>query len=340
MDAEERVAAGAVGIRGAWLVRLLRVLLVQREAALVVFIAIIGAVMTWLTPTFLTVGNLEAVGLGLSSDGVIAIGMTFLLAAGLFDLSVGSVLAFGGITAGFFDVHGIPAALAIVIALLLSGGIGLLNGLLVTKARINCFIETLGMLSILEGIVLLIGGGFGISNLSPAFDVIGQGQVGTVQYPILITIGLAIVGDFLMRKSRLARYAYYVGGNAKAARLTGINVDRVVLFGFFLTALLAGFSGIVETARFGSASVSVGANTPLNVIAEVVIGGAALSGGSGTVLGSLLGVLLLQLILNALNLLGVATYWQPVAAGIVLISAVGFDTLTSRIDFQKLGMRR
>lgn len=321
-------------------IRLVRTLLHQREAALVGFIVVIGIVMTVLSSTFLTAGNLEAVGLGLSSDGVIAIGMTYLLASGRFDLSVGSILAFGGVIAGLFDVHGVPAPLAILLGVIICGGIGLVNGLLVTKGGINCFIETLGMLTILQGVVLLVGGGFGISNMSSSFDVLGQGQLGSVQYPIIIALVLAGIGDVLMRKSRAARYAYYVGGNEKAARLTGIRVDRVVIIGFVLTGVLAGFAGIVEAARFGSASVSVGASTPLNVIAEVVIGGAALAGGSGTVLGSLLGALLLQLILNALNLLGVATYWQPVASGLVLIAAVGFDTLTGRLDLRGLVHRR
>lgn len=311
----------------------------QREAALAGFIVVICVALFIATPDFLTIGNAKAILLGLSVEGIIAIGMTVLLASGGFDLSVGSVLAFGGVVGGLLVLAGIPAALSIVLAVVVCALIGVLNGVLIAKAKINCFIVTLGSLSVIQGAVLLAGGGFGVTNLPTGFTDIGQSSIATVQLPIIIVIGLAIIGDFVLRRSRVFRYAYYVGSNERAARLTGIPVERVQIIGYVLTAALAGFAGVLLAARFGSASVEVGQTTPLDVIAAVVIGGASLAGGAGTVLGSMLGVLLLQLIINALSLLGVATYWQPIASGLVLIAAVGFDAFTGRLQLSKLRAR-
>lgn len=317
----------------------LRRVFMQREAALAGFIVVICVALFIATPDFLTVGNIKAVLLGLSVEGIIAIGMTVLLASGGFDLSVGSVLAFGGVVGGMLVLAGLPAALSIVLAVVICAVIGVINGALVAKAKINCFIVTLGSLSVFQGAVLLAGGGFGITGLPAGFTNIGQNSIATVQLPIIIVIALAIIGDFLLRRSRVFRYAYYVGSNERAARLTGIPVERVQILGYVLTAALAGFAGVIQAARFGSASVEVGQTTPLDVIAAVVIGGASLAGGAGTVLGSILGVLLLQLIINALSLLGVATYWQPIASGLVLIAAVGFDAFTGRLQLSKIWAR-
>lgn len=332
-------AAGASVTRAGRARAVARRVLVQREAALAGFVVVFCVALTIYTPDFLTRGNIEAVLLGMSVEGLIAIGMTVLLAAGGFDLSVGSVLAFGGVAGGLLVLDGLPAAVSIVLAVAVCAAIGAVNGFLVAKAKINCFVVTLAALSIVQGAVLLAAGGFGVTNLPAGFTVIGQKTIATVQLPIIILIVLAVLGDFLMRRSRIFRYPYYVGSNERAARLTGIPVERVQMLGYVLTAALAGFSGVLEAARFGSASVEVGQNTPLDVIAAVVIGGASLAGGSGTVLGSMLGVLLLQLIINALNLLGVATYWQPIATGFVLVAAVGFDVVTGRVKVGRLRSR-
>ncbi|MBO0785398.1 MAG: ABC transporter permease [Actinobacteria bacterium] len=333
------MATGAAGASAGRVRDVARRLLVQREAALAGFIVVFCVVLTSANASFFTVGNIEAVLLGVSVEGMIAVGMTVLLASGGFDLSVGSVLAFGGVVGGLIVLGGVPAPAAILLAVVVCAAIGVINGFLIAKVKINCFIVTLGALSVVQGGVLLAGGGFGITNLPSAFTAIGQKSIATVQLPIIIVIVLAIIGDFLLRRGRVFRYAYYVGSNERAARLTGIPVERVQMLGYVLTAALAGFAGVVQAARFGSASVEVGQTTPLDVIAAVVIGGASLAGGSGTVLGSMLGVLLLQLIINALNLLGVATYWQPIASGLVLIVAVGFDVLTGRFQTSRLRAR-
>lgn len=302
----------------------------QREVALAVFILIGGAVLAVESPEFLTFGNLHAVFLGMAVEGMVAIGMTVLLVSGGFDLSVGSVLALGGIVSGLLVVDGVPTPIAVAGALITGITVGLTNGLLVAKVGVNPLITTLGMMSVIQGVVLLLGGGFAVTGLPPSLTNLGQSVYFRIQAPIFLMIGFAIVGDFLLRRSRWFRLAYYVGGNEQAARLTGIPVDRVKIACYCLTAGLASFGGIILAARFGAASVNAGQTLALDVITAVVIGGASLSGGSGTVLGAMLGVLLIQLINNAFNLLGVNIYWQPVVQGTVLIVAVAADAIATR----------
>lgn len=308
----------------------------QREAALICFIVFFGIVLTLFSPVFLTGGNLRSLLLGLSVKAIVAVGMTVLLVSGGFDLSVGSVLALGGMVAGLLVLHGTPVVLAVLAALAAGVVVGAVNGVLVAKGGINPLIQTLGMMSVVRGLVLLLGGGFGATGLPSSYTAIGQTLVLTLQMPIIIMIVLVVVGDVLLRRSRFLRTAYYIGGNEKAARLTGIRVDRLKITGYVLTAVLAALAGVVTSARFGSASVDAGSGLELQVIAAVVIGGASLSGGSGSVLGALLGVLLTELIVNALDLFSVPVYWQPIAIGAVLIIAVGSDALTGRLRLSRV----
>lgn len=312
------------------IVRLIVGLAVQREAALAVFILVAGAALAVASPEFLTFGNLHAVLLGMSVEAIVAVAMAVLLVSGGFDLSVGSVLALGGVVAGLLTLNGVPVALAVSGAVIAGLAVGLTNGLLVAKVGVNPLITTLGMLSVINGVVLLLGGGFAVAGLPPALTNIGQSVWLHIQSPIYFMVGFAVLGDVLLRRSRLFRLAYYVGGNEQAARLTGIPVDRVKIAGYCLTAGLAALGGVILAARFGAASVNAGETLPLDVITAVVIGGASLSGGSGTVLGAMLGVFLIQLINNAFNLLGVNVYWQPIVQGSVLIMAVAADAIATR----------
>lgn len=332
--AQARSGTGSSPRRGSGTAKLLRRavvgLAVQREAALGVFILIGGAALATQTPQFLTFGNIHAVFLGMAVEAIVAVGMTVLLVSGGFDLSVGSVLALGGVVAGLLVNDGVPTPLAVLGALIVGVAVGLTNGLLVAKVGVNPLITTLGMLSVIQGFVLLLAGGFAVTGLPPSLTVLGQSVYFRIQAPIYFMLGFAILGDLLLRRSRLLRLAYYVGGNEQAARLTGIRVDRVKIAAYCLTAGLAAFGGIILAARFGAASVNAGETLPLDVITAVVIGGASLSGGSGTVLGAMLGVLLIQLINNAFNLLGINVYWQPVVQGSVLILAVAADAIATR----------
>lgn len=286
--------------------------------------------MTIASPVFLNRLNLEAILLGLSVEAPIAIGMVILLISGGLDLSIGSTLAFAGVVTGLALKANIPVVLSILLGILAAFGVGLVNGLLVSKLKINPFITTLGMMMTVRGLLLVIAKGRAVLNLPESFTIIGQGKLSGIQYPIFVMLFLVIVGDILMRNSRFFRQNYYIGGNEHAARLSGVSVDFVKIFNYCLVAILAGISGLLITARFGSSSVTVGGGMELRVITATIIGGASLSGGEGSVLGAFLGALFMAVLANALNLLGVDVYWQNLITGLTLIIAVVFDVINER----------
>lgn len=305
-------------------------LIAQRESALVLVLLVAGVFMTVASPVFLSRANIEAILIGLSMDATIAIGMAILLISGGLDLSVGSTLALTGVVTGLVLNAGVPPVLAILVGLMAALLVGLANGLLVARLGINPFITTLGMALAVRGLVLVIAKGRAVLNLSSAFTVIGQGRLFGIQYPIYVVLTLVIIGDLLVRNSRFFRQSYYIGGNEKAARLSGINVNLVKILNYCLVALLAGVAGLMITARFGSASVTIGSGVELRVITAVIIGGASLSGGEGSVLGAFLGALFMGFLANALNLLGVDVYWQNLVTGAILIFAVVVDVLNEK----------
>lgn len=308
-----------------------RRLLQQRELSIFLVVLAGGVYLNFASPNFLHKTNLIAVLLGLSFDAIIAVGMTILLVSGGFDLSVGSVLALGGAVAGYaMTKWGFGVPMAIVAGLLSGVLVGYVNGWVIARVGVNPLIGTLGMMSIARGAVLILTAGYGIPNLPPAFNKIGQGLFAGIQYPVWIMLLTVVVGELLFRRSRFFRQSYFVGGNERSARLSGINVQGVKIANYVLVGLLSALTGLLLTARLGTASVSAGMGAELRVISAVVIGGASLSGGEGSVIGSLLGVMLMALISNGLNLLGVNVYWQTIVIGTVLVLAVAADTLSRR----------
>jgi ribose transport system permease protein len=257
--------------------------------------------------------------------------MTVLLVSGGFDLSVGATLALAGAVAGYAMIFwDVSVPVAILLALLASILVGLTNGLLVAKVKVNPLIATLGMMSVVRGIVLLLTAGFGIPNLPESFNQMAQDKLFGIQFPVYIMIVCVIIGDTLLRRSRYFRQSYFVGGNEKSARLSGIRVSRVQIVNYIIAAVMAGFAGLLLAGRFGTASVSAGVGVELQVISAVVIGGASLAGGEGTIIGSLFGVTLMALISNGLNLLGINVYWQTIIIGAVLVIAVAADSLSHK----------
>jgi ribose transport system permease protein len=253
--------------------------------------------------------------------------MVILLVSGGLDLSVGSTLAFTGVVCGLALSAGVPSVFAIVLSLIAALGVGMVNGVLIAKLKMNPFIITLGMMITVRGLLLVIAGGRAVLNLPPSFTIVGQGKLLGVQIPILVVVLLTVVGDLLLRNTRFFRQNYYVGGKEQAARLSGIKVDFIKIFNYCMIAVVAGISGLMITARFGSSSVTVGSGVELRVITAAIIGGASLNGGEGSVLGALLGAFFMGMLANALNLLGVDVYWQNLVTGVMLILAVVFDMI-------------
>ena len=311
----------------------------QREFMIFAIVLVVFIVMSFASPYFLNSGNLLALLLGLSVEALIAVGMTNLMVSGGFDMSVGSVVAFTGAAVAICITSGVPVVLAVFIGLAIGTCIGLFNGFVVSKLGINPFVTTLASLSLFRGLTLIITKGQNISELGDSFTVIGQKTIFGIQTPIIYAVILVIVGDILLRKSRFFRQNYYIGGNEKAAKLSGIPVNKMKILNYGITGLLAGFAGIVMTARLGTASVTAGTGLELRVITAVIIGGASLQGGEGTVIGAFLGSLLMALITNALTLLGVDVYWQTFVIGATLLIAVLIDRL-GKIRKEKIAMAK
>ncbi|HML38285.1 MAG TPA: ABC transporter permease [Bacillota bacterium] len=308
----------------------LKRILATREAILILALVVGGFIVSLYSPVFLSRPNIIAMVLSISVEGMIAVGMVMLLALGELDLSVGMTMGFIGVLTGTLLKNGLGDVPTILLALGIAVVIGLTNGVLVTKFGLNAFITTLGMSCALEGLMLVMANGRSVTGLTSTFKHLGQGTLFGVQYPIYILLLIVIVSDILLRNSRRLRQIYYIGSNAKAAKLNGINVGKVKIACFCFCALLSGLAGILITARFGSSSVTVGSSTAMDVITACIIGGASLNGGKGTVWAAVLGTLFLAMISTALNLLGVNIYWQNFATGVILIVAIFFDAVSER----------
>ena len=308
----------------------LRRLAGQREFGIFAVIATIVVIMSFASPVFLNVRNLQALLLTASGEAVLAVGMTILMVSGAFDLSIGSVVGLVGVTIGVLIRQGVPLGLALLIGLGVGATTGLFNGLVIAKGGINPFIVTLASLSMFRGLTYVVANGQQQTQLGAAFNSIGQGHWLGIQLPIWYALVFVVVGDFALRRRRFFRQNYYIGGNEKAARLSGIPVDRVKVINYVIMGVTAAFASIVLTARMSAATVYSGTGLELRVITAVIIGGASLSGGEGTVLGSFLGVLLMVMVTNIMTLLSVSVYWQQFVIGAILLGAVTLDTINVR----------
>ncbi|MEI8180787.1 ABC transporter permease [Aestuariivirga sp.] len=275
--------------------------------------------------TFPTSGNAAVVLLDTAQTGILACGMMVLMIAGMFDLSIGGILAFSGIIAGlcvkYFGFPPIPAFLA---GCLWGCVLGSINGVLVTRFKINALIATLATLSIYRGGLQLVSGA-GVTNLGNGYTVFGQTQFLGIYSPFWFMAAIVVLFAFLVSRTRFFRQAYYIGGNARAAKLSGINVNRTVFIFFVIMGLLAGLAGALLASRLNTAVVLAGQGVELKVITAVVLGGASLSGGVGTIHGAFLGVLLMALLQNAMIIAGINPFWQLIVVGVVLLISVGLD---------------
>ena len=301
-----------------------------RELALIGIILATALVMSQLSPYFLSGGNLRSVLVGLVPGAIMAVGMAVLLASGGFDLSVAAVMALCGTIAAWLTVQDVPVPMAILLTLLLGLLIGSGNGALVTFLGINPLIATLGTMSIARGLALVITEGYNISSLPDSFTQLGEQGPLKLPWMVWIMLALIILGDLALRRTRFLRQVYYIGGNERAARVSGIPVDGMRVFTYMLSGTLAALAGVLLAARLSTAVPTAGEGLELTVIAAAVIGGASLAGGEGSVLGAVLGIAFLSIISNALTLLSVSIFWQIVVTGVVLIVAVSIDVLLRR----------
>jgi len=298
----------------------------NRPALLVVLIVALIVVMAILRPdTYPRPANAAVVLLDTAQTGILAAGMMVLMISGMFDLSIGGILAFSGIIAGMAAKDwGLPPLVAFAIGCAWGGMLGVVNGTLVTRFHINALIATLATLSIYRGLLQLISGS-GVSNIGNGYTVFGQTQILGIYSPFWFMAAIIVIFMVLVGRTRFFRQAYYIGGNPRAAKLSGINVDRTVFVFFVIMGVLAGLAGALLASRLNTAVVLAGQGVELKVITAVVLGGASLAGGTGTILGAFLGVLFMAVLQNAMIIAGVSPFWQLVVVGLVLLMSVGLD---------------
>ncbi len=303
----------------------------SRELALIGLTLAVAVLFSILFPySFFSWDNLNAILRNLAFEGILAIGMMILLVSGEFDLSVGAMASMVGVlTAWLMKVAGWPVPLAVAAGLAIGTMAGALNGVFVAKLRVNALIATLGTMGIFQGIALLVGGP-GITFLPESFSRIGQAELLGLQLPVWLLGALAVVMHVLLTHSRFFRQLFYVGSNPKAARLSGIHVDRMQIFSFAMMGAVAGLAGIVYASRIATATATVGVGAELQAIAAVILGGASLSGGKGTIWGAMIGVFFMALIKNVLIIARVSSEWQGIVLGAVLVFAVALDSFMSR----------
>jgi len=279
---------------------------------------------------FGTVANFSQLLLNLSIDTIVAVGMMILMIGGMFDLSVGSVVAFSGGLAGYLMYyHDVNFLVAVTAGISGSVLIGLLNGLLIARAGINPMIQTLAMMGIVRGAALMLSGA-GIQNFPYQFIIIGQSKLLGLQTPVWYMVFIVALFSFLVKYTTFFRRFYFIGGNERAARLSGIPVEKMKIWAFVFSSLLAGIAGILLSSRLGAALSTSGRGLELRVITAVILGGASLSGGHGKIVGAFLGALFMALVNNMLIIGRVSGYWQEIILGIVLIVAVGLDQLLQK----------
>ena len=289
-------------------------------------------VLSFANENFMSVGNWTNVLRQTSINGVLAIGMTFVILTKGIDLSVGSLLAVAGMVTGSLVTGDNPASpwLAVAAGLLTGTVLGCVNGAIVARLSVAPFVVTLGMLSVARGLTFIYNDGMPIANLSPQFRFLGQGMVGGLPVPVLVLALTFAVFWFLLNYTTFGRYVYAVGGNEKSAKTSGIRTRLVVFSVYAISGFLSALAGLILTARTTSALPQAGVAYELDAIAAVVIGGTSLNGGVGTLTGTLIGALIIGVINNGLDLLGVSSYYQQVIKGAIIVAAVLLDVSRKR----------
>lgn len=298
---------------------------VMQTWGLPIALLIIGVAMTCAHPGFLTVPNLINVARQISINGILAVGVTLVLLTGGVDLSLGSVVALAGVVAASFAQGGeYPVLVAVAAGIATGACCGAVNGVVVTQGRVPSFIATLGMMTAARGLALVVSDGRPVSNLSPDFTRLG-GDIGILPIPVIVLAVIALLVSVVLRNFRLGRHIYAVGGNPEAARAAGIRVGSIGMIVYTACGALAGVAGLVLAARITTGQPNAGAGYELDAIAAVVIGGTSLSGGVGRIGGTILGVLLVGVINNGLDLMNVSSYYQAIVKGAIIVGAVWLD---------------
>jgi ribose transport system permease protein len=305
-----------------------RVFRLPREIGILGALGLMLLVLAVFIPQFRDLQNITNITRNFSFVGIVAMGMTLVILTGGIDLSVGSVWGMTAVVVAYLLTHGWPILPAVLVSLLAAGGVGLMNGLCITRLKMSPFVPTLATLSIARSFALIVTHGRPISIFGDEYQSflwLGGGDIFGIPNPFIIFCLIALFFWILLSRTVWGRYVYAVGGNERTARLTGLRVDRLKIIVYVLSAMVAGIAGIVQYSYLSSVTADLGTGEELAVIAATVIGGANLAGGEGTVLGTVIGAIILEVLRNGLLLFGIDPYWQGVFVGAVIILAVSID---------------
>lgn len=288
-------------------------------------LALLCVIITFVSPAFMTLSNITNVFTQVSTNAIIAVGMTFVILTGGIDLSVGSTVAISGAFAASIIKSTNNVFLAIIVAGIVGIVIGLINGLLISKGKLQAFIATLATMTIFRGVTLVFTNGTPISKLSESFVNIGNGKLGFIPIPVVITVIVFIIAVYVLTQTRFGRYLYALGGNEDSARLSGINTNKIKTLVYVISGFASSIAGVIIASRIESASPNAGTGFELDAIAAVVIGGTSLAGGEGRITGTLIGALIIGVLNNGLNLMNISPFYQSIVKGLVILIAVLLD---------------
>jgi ribose/xylose/arabinose/galactoside ABC-type transport system permease subunit len=287
---------------------------------------VLCAVLSIISPAFLSAENLLNVLRQVSINGMIAVGMTFVIITGGIDLSVGSVMALSAVVAtSLAHPNTYPVIVPVLVGLLVGLLCGGINGLLIARWKVAPFIVTLGMMTAARGLTLVYTNGRPINNLSDAYNQIGGGYVAGIPIPVIVLVGIIAIGIFVLNFMKFGRHVYALGGNEAAAKSSGLNINFIKIGVYSIVGITAGLAGVVLSSRVMAGSPVLGQGYELDAIAAVVIGGTSLFGGVGSVAGTIVGALIIGVMNNGLDLLNVSSYYQQVVKGVIIILAVLLD---------------
>ena len=310
----------------------------QREFAIIVALFVMLVIFAIVDPIYISSGNLLDIIEQSTINGLLAIGITFAIITGGIDLSVGSTFAIVIVTVGNMLKAGVPPFIAVLIGLLFGYILGIVNGLLITQMRLQPFIATLGTMSVYRGIAYVITGGWPVLSMPSTYRKMLDGDIiGDIPISVLILFAFAFVGYIYLKYLRAGMHLYAIGNNEEATRLSGVNVDRLKTMAYGLCGVGAALSGMILLARLGTGEPTAGQGYELNAIAAAAIGGTSLAGGKGSMLGTLLGALLLSALKVGLIVAGVDTFWQFIATGLIIIIAAYFETIQNKIQVAGYG---
>lgn len=300
-----------------------------RKYQSILMLLIFSGMIALLNDRFLTISNLTNVFRQSSINAVIAAGMTFVILTGGIDLAVGSILAISSAVCANMLMSGMGIVPSVIAALVVGAVAGCASGLIITKGKVQPFIATLVMMTFLRGATLVYTNGIpltvGKAKSADAFYFLGNGNVMGLPIPILLTIVVFGIAYYVLTQMKIGRYVYAVGGSEEASRLSGLNTDRIKIFVYTVSGLLAALAGIIVTSRLSSAQPTAGTGYELDAIAAVVLGGTSLVGGKGRIMGTVVGVLIIGILNNALNLMDISSYYQMIAKAAVILLAVLLD---------------